>query len=154
MLLQFRDTHHHDTCRQQANVQMSYWWLRSIVHDEKRSHETPCKRAFVSAFYLILEIPLVLYRFSEPVVRVERKNPLNHIKTLWIHFPARSKLHRFSRSFRSRYQAFAISVDMFFLFSFPGQFMLASVLNVFCVSIWHRHISKTFNLKRKGNTPR
>ena len=41
-----------------------------------------------------LEIPMVMYRFSEPVVRVERKNTLNIKQILRIFFQARSKLHR------------------------------------------------------------
>ena len=95
MLSQFENTHHHETCRQQRNVQTPDWWLRWNAQDEKRSYETHKKQLSISALYLILSrFPLVLYRFSEPVVRVERKNTIKTEKLCGYFFQARSKLHR------------------------------------------------------------
>ena len=65
-----------------------------------------------------LEIPLILYRFSEPVVRVERKNVLKTTKILRIHFSSSFSATSIEKSFHSRDKTLATNIDTLF-FRFP-----------------------------------
>ena len=95
---------------------------------------------------LCIPSSFVLYRFSEPVVRVERKNVLKTTKILRGYiFPARSRLHRLKNRFTVGTKRLLQYLIRFF--SFPGQFMLASVLNFSAYQFGIVKICSTFNLE-------
>ena len=66
---------------------------------------------------------------------------LHNNKLCGYFFQARSKLHRFSKYFHSRYQALAINVDTFFI---SRSIYVGVRVEFFCVSIWHRQFWSTF----------
>ena len=69
---------------------------------------------------------------------------LHNNKLCGYFFQARSKLHRFSKYFHSRYQTLAINFDT--LFHFPVNLCWRPCW-IFCVSIWHCQFRSTFNKK-------